>query len=197
MCCKDAVKDNFAIINADDFYGTNAFEKVAEFLKAQHTGSTEFALIGYDAKNTLSENGSAKRGICEVENGYLTNIVESSVEQVGNKIMATPLAGGETKEIAKNQTVSMNMFAFTPKMFDFLEKGLFEFLEENKNNLEKCEYLIPEVVRELIETKQATVKVVETTAVWYGVTYREDKDKVVASIKALVDAGQYPNGLWK
>ncbi len=197
LCCKDAIRDNFAIINADDFYGKDAYKKVAEFLKNNNAKSSEFALIGYHAENTLSENGSAKRGICKTKDGYLTNIIESSVEKVGDKILATPLLGGETCEVAKDQTVSMNMFAFTPALFDFLQSGFNEFLRENKDNLEKCEYLIPEVVRNLIDTSQATVKVIDTSATWYGVTYKEDKDKVVSSIKALVDASHYPKGLFQ
>ena len=197
LCCKDVVKDNFAIINADDFYGADAFKKVANFLRNLDTETNNYALIGYCAENTLSENGSAKRGVCEAQNGYLTRIVESSVEKIDGKIFATPLCGGETFEVANDQTVSMNMFAFTPQLFMFLEEGLTKFLKENENNLEKCEYLIPEVVQNLIATKKASVKVVDTSAVWYGVTYKEDKEKVVKSIKNLVDAGQYPKGLWK
>ncbi len=197
LCCKDVVKDNFAIINADDFYGEDAFRKATEYLRHLDRNSTDFAVIGYMVQNTLSENGSAKRGVCEVKDGYLSGIVESSVQKVGNKILATPLCGGDEYEVRVGQTVSMNMFAFTPKLFEYLERGLVEFLEENKGNLEKCEYLIPELVGHLIHTGEAKVKVLDTTAVWYGVTYKEDKDKVVASIKGLVDAGVYPAGLWK
>ena len=196
LCCKDVVKDNFAIINADDFYGEDAFKKVSQYLRTLDKNSNNYALIGYCAQNTLSENGSARRGICEAQNGYLTRIVESSVEKSGGKILATPLSGGETFEVEKNQIVSMNMFAFTPQLFKFLEIGLNKFLKDNKTNLEKCEYLIPEVVQDLIAKKISRVKVVDTSAVWYGVTYREDKEKVVQSIKRLVDAGVYPKGLW-
>ena len=197
LCCKDIVKDNFAIINADDFYGADAFRKAAGYLQSLNKNSTDFAVVGYAVQNTLSENGSAKRGVCEVKDGYLTGIVESSVQKVGDKIIAKPLSGGDEYEVRIGQTVSMNMFAFTPKLFEYLEKGLVDFLECNKGNLEKCEYLIPEVVGHLITTGEARVKVLDTTAVWYGVTYKEDKEKVVESIKDLVDAGVYPAGLWK
>lgn len=196
LSCKDVVKDNFAVINADDFYGEDAFRKVSEYLKTLDKTSNDYALIGYVAQNTLSENGSAKRGICEVKDGYLTKIVESSVEKVNNKILATPLLGGETFEVRDDQTVSMNMFAFTPELFKYLERGLGEFLNENQNNLEKCEYLIPEVIETLVKTNKASVKIVNTSAVWYGVTYKEDKENVVSSIKNLVKSGVYPEGLW-
>ncbi|MCR5553261.1 MAG: nucleotidyltransferase [bacterium] len=196
LCCKDVVKDNFAVINADDFYGEDAFRKVSDYLKSLDKTSNNYALVGYVAQNTLSENGSAKRGICEVKDGYLTKIVESSVEKVNNKILATPLLGGETFEVRKDQTVSMNMFAFTPELFKHLESGFDEFLSENQDNLEKCEYLIPEVVENLVKTNQASVKIVNTSAVWYGVTYKEDKENVVSSIKNLVKNGVYPEGLW-
>ena len=177
-------------------FGEDAFKKVSQYLKSLDKNSNNYALIGYCAQNTLSENGSAKRGICEAQNGYLTRIVESSVEKSGGKILATPLSGGETFEVEKNQIVSMNIFAFTPQLFKFLEIGLNKFLKDNKTNLEKCEYLIPEVVQDLIAKKISKVKVVNTSAVWYGVTYREDKEKVVQSIKKLVDDGVYPKGLW-
>ena len=196
LSCKDVVKDNFAVINADDFYGEDAFRKVSEYLKTLDKSSNDYALIGYVAQNTLSENGSAKRGICEVKDGYLTKIVESSVEKVNNKILATPLLGGETFEVRDDQTVSMNMFAFTPELFKHLERGLGEFLNENQDNLEKCEYLIPEVIETLVKTNKASVKIVNTSAVWYGVTYKEDKENVVSSIKNLVKSGVYPEGLW-
>ena len=196
LSCKDVVKDNFAVINADDFYGEDAFRKVSEYIKSLDKTSNNYALVGYVAENTLSENGSAKRGICEVKDGYLTKIVESSVEKVNNKILATPLLGGETFEVRDDQTVSMNMFAFTPELFKHLERGLGEFLSENQDNLEKCEYLIPEVIETLVKTNKASVKIVNTSAVWYGVTYKEDKENVVSSIKNLVKSGVYPEGLW-
>ncbi len=196
LCCKDVVKDNFAIINADDFYGEDAFRQVSQYMKFLDKNSNDYAVVAYHAQNTLSENGSAKRGICEAENGFLTRIVESSVEKIGDKILATPLSGGQTFEVDKNQTVSMNMFAFTPGLFKFLEDGLNKFLDDNKENLEKCEYLIPEVIQNLIDEQNESVKVVDTSAVWYGMTYKEDKEKVVESIKKLVDSGIYKKGLW-
>lgn len=195
FCCKDVVKNNFLTINADDFYGKDAFFTAAKFLKSVEKDSTDFGLVGYRIGNTLSENGSAKRGIAYSESGYVTDIVESVVERGDGKITAKPLIGGETKSLGANHLCSMNMFCFTPKVFEFIEDGLGEFLEDNKDNLEKCEYLLPDIVQKIIKRKQANVKVLDTSAVWYGVTYREDKPEVVAAIKKLVDGGQYPVGL--
>lgn len=196
LCCKDVVKDNFAIINADDFYGSDAFKTAADYMKKLDKNSTDFALVGYKVKNTLSENGAAKRGVCPVKNGFLGDIIESSVERIEEKIIAKPLAGGEENELDEDQIVSMNMFCFTPKLFDYLESGLKEFLKANKDDLTKCEFLLPDVIQKLIKDKKASVRVLNTSAVWYGVTYKEDKPAVVASIKNLVDKGDYPKGLW-
>ncbi len=195
LCCKDVVKDNFLTINADDFYGRDAFLKAANYLKDIDKNSTKFALVGYRIGNTLSENGSAKRGFSQSKNGYVTNIIESVVEKIDNKITAQPLCGGDSFELDESQLCSMNMFCFTPRIFDYLQEGLDEFLEKNKDDYTKCEYLLPVVVQDLIKAGKATVKVLDTSAVWYGVTYREDKPEVVASIKKLVDEKQYPVGL--
>lgn len=197
LCCKDVVKDNFAIINADDFYGQDAFQTAANYMKKLDKESTNFALVGYKVKNTLSENGAAKRGVCPIKNGFLSDIIESSIEKICGKIVAKPLSGEEEKILDENQTVSMNMFCFTPKLFAFLESGMKEFLSANKNDLSKCEFLLPDVIQSLIRDKKASVKVLSTSAVWYGVTYKEDKPLVVTSIKNLVDGGNYPKGLWK
>lgn len=197
MSCKDIVKENFAIINADDFYGFDAFKTASDYLKNLDKNSTHFALVGYQAINTITENGATKRGVCKLENNFLTEIVESSLELKENKIYATPLDSNKTAIIAPETVVSMNMFCFTPKIFDFLIENFPNFLEKNKNNLEKCEYLIPEVVDNLIKENKADVKVLSTSAVWHGVTYKEDKPKVVAEIKKLVNNNNYPNNLWR
>lgn len=199
LCCKDVVKENFAIINSDDFYGRDAFRVIAEFLKnvKEEKSINEYAMAGYKVKNTLTENGAVKRGICQVKDGYLTKLIESNIEKKDGKLIATPLEGGETFEVSEEDTVSMNMFGFTPKMFDYLEKRFPEFLDEHKDNLTKCEYLIPTIIFEEINSGKAKVEVLKTDAVWQGITYREDKDKVVKEIKKLVDAGEYPLGIWK
>ena len=196
LCAKDKVHENFAIINSDDFYGRDAYRVIAEFLK-NGKDDNKYAMAGYMVKNTLTENGSVKRGVCRAKDGYLTRLIESVIENKNGKLMATPLEDGKEFEVSGDDLVSMNMFGFTPKMFDCLEKGFKLFLDSHKDDLSKCEYLIPSVVFEEIEKGNATVEVLKTDAVWQGITYREDKDKVVSALKELVDSGEYPQGLWK
>ena len=199
LCSKDLVKENFIIINSDDFYGRDAFRVIAEFLKnvKNDEGVQTYAMAGYMVKNTLTENGSVKRGICSVKDGYLTKLIESKIERVDGVLEALPLDGGDKYIVSDDDTVSMNMFGFTPQIFDYLEKRFPEFLDEHKDNINECEYLIPTLVFEEIEKGLARVKVLKTDAVWQGITYREDKDKVVSEIKALVDKGEYPQGVWE
>lgn len=199
LCSKDLVKENFAIINSDDFYGRDAFRVIAEFLKNVKNDEDvqTYAMAGYMVKNTLTENGSVKRGICSVKDGYLTKLIESKIERVDGVLEALPLDGGDKYIVSDDDTVSMNMFGFTPQIFDYLEKRFPEFLDEHKDNINECEYLIPTLVFEEIEKGLARVKVLKTDAVWQGITYREDKDKVVSEIKALVDKGEYPQGVWE
>lgn len=196
LCCKDMVHENFAIINSDDFYGRDAYRVIAEFLKNNHDES-KYAMAGYMVKNTLTENGSVKRGVCQAKDNYLTDLVESSIENRDGKLIATALEDGHEFEVSPEDTVSMNMFGFTPKLFKCLEEGFPKFLDSHKDDMTKCEYLIPTIVFGQIERGEASVEVLKTDAVWQGITYREDKDKVVKEIKALVDAGIYPQGLWK
>ena len=199
LCCKNNVHEPFMIINADDFYGRDAFVKGAEFLKAvKDEKPYPYGMVGYLVKNTITENGTVKRGVCEVEGSTLKKITESSVGRVENgKIMAKPL--DETLpefEVAEDDTVSMNMLLFTPSIFTYIEDHFLEFLDNNKDNLEKCEYLIPDILFKTIEENYATAEVLKTTATWYGVTYKEDADSVKQALKGLVDSGEYPNHLW-
>ena len=127
----------------------------------------------------------------------MTKLVESKIEKIDGRLMATPLEGGEDFEVSGDDLVSMNMFGFTPKLFTKLEDGFPKFLDNHKDDMEKCEYLIPTIVFEQIENHEATVEVLKTDAVWQGITYREDKDKVVSEIKKLVQNGEYPEGVWK
>lgn len=198
LCCKDKVKEPFMMINADDFYGRDAFEKGAEFLRnAKNKKPYTYGMVGYLVKNTMTENGSVKRGVCEVKDNYLTKIIESSIEKKDNKIIATPLNESEPFEVEENDTVSMNMLLFTPSIFKYIKDNFKYFLESNKNNLEKCEYLIPDILFKSIEEEYATVEVLKTTATWYGVTYKEDAEGVKTSLKELVDKKEYPQHLWK
>ena len=153
-------------------------------------------MVGYIASNTLTENGSVKRGICQIKDNYLEKITESLVERKGNQIIASPLDGEEPFIIEDNTPVSMNMFAFTPKIFTYIEEHFAEFLEKNKDNIDKCEYLIPDVVFEQIKNGMVKVDALKTTARWYGITYKEDKEQLVKSINDLVQDGVYPTNLW-
>ena len=199
LCAKDKVDENFAIINADDFYGRDAYHVISKFMKNNNTHDNilRYAMAGYKVKNTLTENGSVKRGVCEEENGYLTNIIECKVEKVDSEIIATPLEGGNSFKVLEDAPVSMNMFAFTKDIFKYLEEGFPLFLDKHKEDIDTCEYLIPSVVFEEIENKIATVEVLKTNAIWQGITYKEDKEKVVKEIKKLVDNNEYSKDLWK
>ncbi len=196
LCCKDVVKDNFLVINSDDFYGKDAFRVASEYLKSEHK-SNEFGMVGYMIENTLTENGSVKRGVCQEKDGYITNLVECSVEMVNNKIVASPLDGRDNFEVNDDTLVSMNMFMFTPRIFDLLENDFDEFYKNNVNNLLKCEYLLPEVVCDNIKKKNITFKAFKTTSKWMGVTYKEDKESLVEGINLLIEKGEYPDKLWQ
>lgn len=196
LCCKDAVKDNFLVLNSDDFYGRDAFRVASEYLKDKKD-LNEFGMVGYLVSNTLTENGSVKRGVCEIENGYVTNLVESSVEEKDGKIVATPLDGRDSFEVSNETLVSMNMFMFTPKIFELLESDFDEFYKNNVDNLLKCEYLIPDVVCDNIKKGNITFKALKTNAKWMGVTYKEDKEALVNGINSLVESGEYPDKLWE
>lgn len=198
LCCKNKVHEPFMIINADDFYGRDAYMKAAEFLRnTTDTIPHQYGMVGYLVKNTMTENGSVKRGACKVEDDYLKEIIESSMEKTNGKIIATPLSGESPFEVAENDTVSMNMLLFTPSIFDYIENNFSKFLDKNKDNLEKCEYLIPEVLFQSIKDNYATAKVLKTTATWYGVTYKEDADVVKKALAEMVNNGEYPNNLWE
>lgn len=197
LCCKEKVHEPFIIINADDFYGREAFEKGAEFLKnLKDTIPYPYGMIAYHVKNTITENGAVKRGVCEVDGDQLLKITESQVERVDGKIIATPLNGTPSFEVGEDATVSMNMLLFTPSIFKYIEDHFAEFLDANKDNIDKCEYLIPDILFSAIRDNYATAKVIKTTATWYGVTYKEDANSVREALKKLVEEKEYPNKLW-
>ena len=193
--CRNEVKGNFVMINSDDFYGKTAYMKIKEFFDNQNDENI-YSMVGFRVINTMTENGSVKRGVCKEENGYLTNIIESSIEKVDGKIIASPLSGSPSFEVDGNDLVSMNFFGFTNKIFTKLENGFREFLENNQGDLLKGEFLIPDVVFEEIRNDKKLV-VLESFDKWLGVTYKDDKEYVVSEIKKLVDNGEYPNNLWK
>lgn len=199
LVCKEKVNGDFVIINADDFYGYDAFRTASQFIRDKKRGALpSYALIGYKAGNTLSQNGSAKRGVCEIENGRVKHIEESSIERVEDRIIARPLEGGLSREISPQTIVSMNMWCLDESVFEGLEREFVAFLDKNlKQNPLKCEYLIPSVISDLADRGEAEIFLKETSAVWHGVTYREDKEGVVSALKKYKDEGVYPQRLWE
>lgn len=191
-CVRGVVSEPFAVINADDFYGAQAFQCLYDYLKdAQDDDKYRYCMVGYRVENTLTENGTVSRGICEAdENGYLADIVErTAISRDANGVISDPEAG----EIAEGTLVSMNMWGFTPSFLDELEIGLRTFMtDELPKNPAKGEYYLPFAVDHLIQNGQATAKVLQTSAQWYGVTYKEDKPVVVDALRRMTEAGLYP-----
>lgn len=194
LCCKDKVHENFAIINADDFYGRDSYLKVKDFI-SNSKNDNEFALIGYNAIDTITNNGSVKRGICNVKDNYLVNLNESVINLENGKLNAKTLVDNKDIEVHNNTTVSMNMFGFTPKLFELLENDFKDFLDNN--DLMTAEYLIPEEVNKYLKNNIVKVKVIKTTSKWYGITYKEDLQLIKDEIKKLINDGIYPENLWK
>ena len=194
---KDVIKEPFAIINADDFYGKESYEVLAKFLTEKEGHSNEYCMVGYRVCNTLSESGSVSRGVCEVDaENNLTSVVErTSIERIDNKIQFVD-ENGASVEIGENTPVSMNMWGFTPDYFEHSEAFFKKFLQKNGDNL-KAEFYIPTLVNELVCNQTASCKVLDTPAKWFGVTYAEDRPQFVEKINDLVEKGIYPKQLWK
>lgn len=197
LCCKEVVDSPFLVINADDYYGKQAYVEAFHYLtEKKKSDKMEICMVGFVLKNTLSENGSVTRGICHVdENRMLTDIVETQgVEKSNNGAVIR----GETGERAvdANSVVSMNMWGLYPEFFQILESGFDIFLSNIEEGNLKAEYLLPTIIGGLLEEDRIAVKVLESNDKWFGVTYKEDKDSVVASVRALVDAGVYPEKLF-
>lgn len=196
LCAKDKVAGDFVVINADDFYGLDGFLVASKFFK-ENPEENIYGLVGYEASNTLTENGSVKRGVCKVKDGVLESVDESLVEKVGDKIFATSLATREKKEISADQIVSMNLICFKYNYFDVLENTFLKFLQSDNTNLEKDEFLILNPVQYAKKHLGVQMKIIPTCAVWQGVTYKEDKEQVVLSLKKLREKGVYPAKLWE
>jgi len=191
---KEIIKEPFAAINADDFYGFNAFKVMAEFMNNSGDGS-EYAMVGYLLKNTLSEFGTVSRGVCEVSgNGTLEQITErTKIGVKGGRILMD--VEGENETLTGEEIVSMNFWGFKPSLFRNLEAEFMNFLKTKGNEL-KSEFFIPSVVYRLIEKKEVSVKVLKADSPWFGVTYKKDHPIVVEKIKYLVSKGEYPQNLW-
>lgn len=192
---KDVVKDNFCVINADDFYGKDAFLKMSEFLKISKKTSYEFSMVGYQIEKTLSKNGTVSRGECLIDSEkYLREINErTSIHKKGNAIIYQEKE--QEIELKSNTLVSMNFWGFTPQIFNEIEEQLYHFLKENYQE-ENKEFYLPTIVNNLLINKKASVKVLETNANWMGVTYKKDKENIVLKISKLKKTGIYPKKLW-
>lgn len=196
LCCRGTVTGPFAVINADDFYGCGAYEAIYSFLSADRPDS-EYAMVGYKLRNTVTENGHVARGVCEIENGFLRDITERThIEKRGNDAAYTE-DGTNFTPLSGDTTVSMNFWGFSPKMLDELNSRFPAFLDRSlPENPLKCEYFLPFVADEQLQEGSASVRVLDCNETWYGMTYRADLDSVRAAIAAMKDAGVYPVRLW-
>lgn len=196
LCGKHVLDDPFAVINADDFYGRDAFMKVAEFLR-DAKNDNKFCMVGYRVGNTLTDNGSVARGVCNTVDGKLDTIVERT------KIYKTETGArffdenNQPVDLAPNTVVSMNFWGFTPSVFNGLEKDFDTFKKNTEKDPLKSEALLPNSIGTMIKNGECTVDVLETSAKWFGVTYADDKPNTIARLRELIEAGEYPNGLWK
>lgn len=196
LMAKDAVQENFAIINADDFYGAEAFQVMAKSLAEKDKTSYGFNTMAYLLKNTVSDHGYVSRGECQVdENGYLIDVTERThIEKIDGELKRKD-DDGEFIPIDENTVVSMNFWGFTPKCFEFGGQLFEAFLEANTENL-KAEFYLPSIVNEILKSGKASVEVLKSDAKWFGVTYKEDKAIVQKAIEGLKERQVYPTKLW-
>ena len=191
LMAKEVIHEPFAIINADDFYGGDAFKVIADFLCQQEHTQGNYCMVGYRLENTLSENGSVSRGVCEIdEQGLLVGMTERTAISRTNNGIEYKDTDGSLHPLTPDTTVSMNLFGFTPDYFGESEKLFVTFLQEKGQEM-KSEYYIPYAVNTFIANGYAKMNVLKTTAQWFGVTYKEDRPSVVARLKALHDQGIY------
>ncbi|NQY67313.1 MAG: nucleotidyltransferase [Flavobacteriales bacterium] len=195
LVAKDDINEPFAVINADDFYGPGSYKILAGFLNNECSKNL-YSSVGYILKNTLSEHGTVNRGVCSVdENKHLIEVIERTKIADQDGTLTYGIGEEETGSVDGNSFVSMNYWGFHPSIFDHIEKGLRNFMEENKTN-PTAEYYIPNIVTDLIESGQAKVEVLPTEETWFGVTYKEDKQLAIDSINKLIGNKVYPTDLW-
>ena len=192
LAAESVIHEPFAMINADDFYGTDTFRVLADYLRQVSADSNAYAMVGFTLRKTLSDHGTVARGVCQVDNaGKLKQIVELlKIEKT-----ATGARQGD-QTLTGDEPVSMNFWGFTPTLFGHLRRELQQFLKQQGQE-EKSELLIPMVIGDLVAQNRATCQVLRTTASWFGVTYREDRPIVIENIRKLIAAGEYPASLWK
>ena len=199
LACKNVVKEPFVIINADDYYGKEAFIKLHDFLSSENENKEKMnlAMAGFSLKNTLSENGAVTRGVCVAdENGYLEKVIETTgIQIVDGKIQCDNAE--VSKWITSDTMVSMNMWAGYPDFLKYIDEGFTRFLDTLGENPEKKEYLLPNIVAELLEKNLASVKVLNTSDRWIGITYKEDIEPAQEKFHLMIEDGTYPKELWK
>lgn len=194
LVAKDEVSEKFAVINADDFYGYDSMRVAKDSLSS--VDSNTYSLISFSAKNTLSENGSVKRGVLELDGNNLKSITESKLSFDGEKLLAEKLDSNDSHEISPDCPVSMNFWGFHKSVFDILEAELKEFLSDEKLRA-TGELLLPEVIENYVKENKIDVSVFSTTSKWIGMTYASDKEKVTQQIQELIKSGDYPKNLWE
>ena len=202
LCARDQIGDApFAVVNSDDYYGKSAFKTIYDYLsQAQDGRFYDYCMVGYHLGNTVTENGSVSRGVCNADaEGYLTHIVERTrIEKYEGGIHYTEDNGEAWTDLPANTIVSMNMWGYTPSFLKETGERFPKFLSENvPQNPAKAEFFLPTVVRELLDEGKGRVRVLESADKWYGVTYAADKPQVVAAIRSFTEQGLYPDGLWK
>ncbi|MDD4631108.1 MAG: nucleotidyltransferase [Proteiniphilum sp.] len=196
MMGKEVIHEPFAVINADDFYGRESFEVLANFLSGLSHSENRYCMVGYRVGNTLSESGTVARGICETDaEGNLSGVVERTQVMRVNGMVSYKDENDKWVPISDNTPVSMNMWGFTPDYFRYSDDYFIQFLKENAENI-KAEFFIPLLVNNLTVSGMVTVKVLDTPSKWFGVTYAEDRPDVVAKLKGLAENGVYPSPLW-
>jgi len=198
LSCKGVIDTPFAVINADDFYGAEAYATIAPYLKQtkDSAGVRDYCMVGYELANTLSENGSVARGICDLTpEGFLSNVTERTrIERVGDEIRH--IDGSDSVLLAPRTIVSLNFWGFTPSIIDELDAGFAPFLRANSDNIARCEYFLPAVVDSSVKAGRARVRVLETSEKWYGVTYQEDRPLIQSAVRDMISRGVYPGDLW-
>lgn len=191
---RNKIAENFATINADDFYGRDAYMKAAEFLK--NCQDDEYAMVAYEVGKTLTENGAVKRGVITSENGYLKDIDESSLEEVDGMVKGYNIFNNKKIEVSLDHPVSMNLFCLTPKLIDYVQENISDYFHQKDLDLMNDEYFLPIVVVESSKKNNKQVRVLTTTSKYYGMTYKEDLDKLKDFIQKEVESGNYNSNLW-
>ncbi len=196
LCAEKYIDTPFAVINGDDFYGREGISAIGSWLAASSAVSTDYSMVGYTLRNTLSDNGTVSRGICDLSpDGYLLDVVERTAIEKSGKGAVARMENGEDISFTGDEAVSLNLFGFTPSLFGYLKEEFRRFLEKSID-IPKSEFYIPGVVDTLIKSNKATMKVLRSSGDWFGITYSEDKPQVISKIEDMINRGIYPEKLW-